>query len=635
MKSKFTLLILLLSVSLTSFSQTIQRYCGHDHVMQKARTDNPNFDLEHDQFIAQAINENNLIRQNDTVYTVQVVFHILYKNGDPYQNVSDSLIQSQLDALNRDFNMRNADTADTRPIFKDIAGNARIEFVLAKKRPNGNCADAIIRKTYNAPSNFTPIILDFLVKEDLFGGSSAWNTNKYLNIWVLDLNKGRNPEEGFLGGYAYFPQMTPVNHNGVAIDYRFFGQNNPYITDVLPGFARYSMGRACVHEVGHWFGLRHIWGDLGTLDPSLGCTADDGINDTPNAATAYANNGSCLDTIVNSCVDEPIDFPDMFENFMDYSSDECQSMYTVEQVAVMRSSLLNFRPQLIHEPIVNETEVIYAEVIENENIELCFDLGECFGFDEMISQFSSGDSTYSSSKGDAQLVQGESCIIYNSSDFNADNDVDSFAVVVYDAHFNEYDTTIFVITIKRLCPTTQTIDVSVAEESVTTICLEGDNCLEGEYTLEFIGQSSTYNSNIFAASITDHCIEFLGLDYRPSDNFKRIFVVSNYGDVLDTTYINVTVTDVATGIELVNSKNNFIDVYPNPTNGLFTIEQNIQTNSDIKVLIYNTIGHVMAQSTITANQRKTVMDIKALSKGVYIVAFSTEDKISFEKLILE
>lgn len=635
MNYRFTLLTLLFAVSFSSFGQSIQRYCGHDQVMQKARTDNPNFDVEHNQFIEQAINENNLIRQNDTVYTVQVVFHILYKDGDQYQNVSDELIQSQLDALNRDFNMRNADTADTRPIFKDLAANARIEFVLAKKRPNGNCADAIIRKTYNAPSNFTPIILDFLVKEDLFGGSSAWNTNKYLNIWVLDLNKGRSPEDGFLGGYAYFPQMTPLVHNGVVMDYRFFGQDNPYIEDVLPAFARYAKGRACVHEVGHWFGLRHIWGDLGTLDPELGCTADDGINDTPNAATAYASNGSCSDTIVNSCLDEPIDFPDMFENYMDYSSDDCQSMYTIEQVAVMRSSLLNFRSQLIYEPTPATTEVIYTEVLENENIEICFDLGECFGLDAMSSNFLNSDSTYQSSNGNAAFTNGEGCILYSASDYIEGDDVDSFSVVVYDENFNEYDTTIFVVTIKQLCPTNETFDVTVAEESVTTICLDGDDCLEGEFTLQFIGESSTYNASIFAGAITDNCIEFLGLDYRPSDNFSQIFVVSNYGDILDTTYINVTVTDVATGIDLVSSENNFIDVYPNPTSGLFTIEQNVLTNKEIKVSIYNTIGTALVSTIINSNERITNLDITSLAKGVYIIAFETDDNLSFEKIILE
>jgi hypothetical protein len=35
-------------------------------------------------------------------------------------------------------------------------------------------------------------------------------------------------------------------------------------------------GRTCTHEVGHYLGLRHIWGDGD-------CTVDDGIADTPDA----------------------------------------------------------------------------------------------------------------------------------------------------------------------------------------------------------------------------------------------------------------------------------------------------------------------------------------------------------------
>ncbi len=633
------LLTLLLSISILSIinlsAQNAHRYCGHDAVLKKARQDNPNYDREYEEFLQNSLTPENVVRSNDTVYTVQVVFHVLYNPNDPYQNVSDSLIYSQLEALNRDFNMRNEDTVDTRPIFKDLAANARIEFVMAKRRPNGLCTNGINRKVYYAHNNFVPIFLDFLVKEDLFGGSSAWFTKKYLNIWVLDLNKGRAPDTGLLGGYAYFPDMTPMKYNGVVMDYRFFGQDNPYIEDILPSFARYAKGRACVHEVGHWFGLRHIWGDLGTIDPLLGCTADDGIDDTPNSATAYASNGLCSDTIVNSCLDEPVDFPDMFENYMDYSSDDCQSLFTIDQVAVIRNSLLTLRPELIYEPVINTTEVITAEVTENQATSVCFELGDCFGLELMESNFCDSDSNYYSALGAAIFTEDESCITYTAAAFDPNNTVDSFCFVVYDERLDETDTTIVVITILEQCPKSETISTTINENATQTICLDADPCLaEISFSLSFCDINGSFSSDLLDASVSDNCIDIETKDYDANNTTEIVCVIADYNNVSDTTYIEVNIAQ-ATGLNVLSSENNLIEVYPNPTEGLFSIINQTKANEDIQVSIYNMIGAELSNTVIKRGITELDIDISAFSKGIYIIAFETSENISFEKITLK
>lgn len=118
--------------------------------------------------------------------------------------------------------------------------------------------------------------------------------------------------------------------------------------------SRYAQGRTTVHEVGHYLGLRHTWGDaIEPLTPD-GCFLDDYIDDTPNNEAAFANqitdriNNPC-DTSINSCYDPYLgrDYPDMFENYMDYSGDQCYNLFTKQQVDFMRFILTTKRAGII------------------------------------------------------------------------------------------------------------------------------------------------------------------------------------------------------------------------------------------------------------------------------------------------
>jgi hypothetical protein len=88
--------------------------------------------------------------------------------------------------------------------------------------------------------------------------------------------------------------------------------------------------------------LRHIWGDGGGILGGSSCNADDGVEDTPNQG--LASNYNCDDT-QNSCPEEPD--MDMIENYMDYSSQDCQNTFTYGQVAIMRAVLEGPRAELL------------------------------------------------------------------------------------------------------------------------------------------------------------------------------------------------------------------------------------------------------------------------------------------------
>ena len=104
------------------------------------------------------------------------------------------------------------------------------------------------------------------------------------------------------------------------------------------------MGRTATHEVGHWMGLRHVWGDGD-------CTVDDGVSDTP---IQEAPNYGCPQ-IQSSCGND-MDGGDQFMNYTDYSDDICFNMFSEGQKVLMRATLApggNHRPLLSSNACVN------------------------------------------------------------------------------------------------------------------------------------------------------------------------------------------------------------------------------------------------------------------------------------------
>lgn len=310
----------------------------------------------------------------DAIYRIPVVVHVVHNNAA--QNLPDSVIIDQIRVLNEDYGRLNPDTVNMRPDFEPVKGNPRIEFVLAQIDPMGNPTTGITR-TNTATATFGSFGLltgDFstleAVKSTADGGHDPWDQARYLNIWVC------NMELPFLGpallGYATPPTglpnwpagQTPDLIDGVVIQYQAFGSNNPNALDFGQG-ALDVRGRTCVHEVGHYLGLRHIWGDGD-------CTQEDGIDDTPNADNQ--SNQDCNFT-KNTCVDNiaGADLPDMVENYMDYSAETCQNSFTDGQVLLMHGVLENQRYDLVHNnpATLNTLSALHVSLFPNPANETC------------------------------------------------------------------------------------------------------------------------------------------------------------------------------------------------------------------------------------------------------------------------
>ncbi|MEO5648537.1 MAG: M43 family zinc metalloprotease [Ginsengibacter sp.] len=246
------------------------------------------------------------------VIVIPVVIHLLY--NDNSQNISDQQILSQITALNQDYRRLNLDAVNTPAPFSNVAADTRISFCLAKTGPDGKPTTGIIRK-YTKESSF---LADDAVKFSSSGGDDAWDATQYLNIWVCNLF-------GRTLGYAVLPG-SPLNKDGVVIKYSVFGTTGSVA-------APYNKGRTATHEIGHWLGLRHLWGDA--------VCGDDGIADTP---PQQASNNSCASfPHLSSCSINQ--YGDMFMNFMDFTDDACMNLFTNGQKLAMRSLFAKGNPK--------------------------------------------------------------------------------------------------------------------------------------------------------------------------------------------------------------------------------------------------------------------------------------------------
>ena len=316
MKTLFCWLALLGSTSL------VAQTCGFDALRADQFATHPADAVYFQHFRAQGVSK--IIQQQQQPgrdhpqLTVPIVFHILH-NGEAEgsgQNLSTARIQAQLAELNAAFSATNTNYGDTPAQWQAATGNAHINFCLAVNDPDGDDDDMGITRQQMAVtgSSWNQNNIDSQIKPAL-----AWDPTRYVNVYVLNI-PGTTAQGGVVG-YAHYPTPNNVGTSidGLVVDYNWLGG---------PGFSQ-SGYNTLVHEMGHYLGLLHPFdGDA--------CNADDGLSDTPNMSEA---------SVVMSCANGYPSGPNtcgeehMYVNYMDYSSDECYTSFTQQQIALMRAVL--------------------------------------------------------------------------------------------------------------------------------------------------------------------------------------------------------------------------------------------------------------------------------------------------------
>lgn len=281
------------------------------------------------------------------VINIPVVVHIIHSNrsgqigGPDNGNISDEQVFSQIKVLNNDFRrLVNTPGFNQNPVGADM----EINFYLATKDENGLPSSGI-RRVFNSKKTF-----DVFGDNLLLSSLSYWDSNRYLNVWVTTLT------DNYIG-FAEFPTAdnvegldvaeTDERTDGVIIDHTVFGNQSGTATGGV-----YTYGRTVTHEIGHWLGLIHIWGDS--------FCGSDYVADTP---TAEGSNSSLeCKPVFSNC--NGIRTQNMIENYLDYTPDSCMNIFTQGQKARVRTvfEVSRRRNRLFNTSVLNFEKVDFPSL---------------------------------------------------------------------------------------------------------------------------------------------------------------------------------------------------------------------------------------------------------------------------------
>jgi hypothetical protein len=601
-------LVYILLIAFVSINIYAQERCGTDLLWEFESQQNPEI-VQKRVLMEEAIS--NYVKKRNTEevqYTIPVVFHIIYNNNT--QQISNTQILSQLQVLNDDFGRNNADANNTPTDFVSLASDTEINFCLAKRDPQNDTTTGITY-TYTDISSFS--LYDIRIFHDSLGGKNIWDPQKYLNIYVCDLTNAL--------GFSSFPGGNPVK-DGVVIDYQNFGTNGT----VIPP---YNLGRTATHEVGHWFNLFHIWGN--------GNCSSDMVDDTPTQET---ENYGCSVHPSPSCSNSG----DMFQNYMDYSNDDCMNLFTEGQKTRMHAT-------------------INTERIEITNSFACSLPFEDIGITENIFPY------------DSQVICGSEIDITTSITNFTDNNISRFKVYysIDNQAFQQYEWSgnlvanssqeiqigntflmpgIHQLTIYTDMPNgfrdlnttndTLNIEFEVKDGNEINLTIQSDNYGEEvswQITDDF-GDVQFEENNILSNQENTYqlcldnniCYTFTIFDQESDGiccNFGNGYVQLN-NQFFSGEYNDQLQLDLCQVISVENIYENNIEVFPNPSSGYIHI-QSIDIINSIK--IYNIHGKLL--DTYIFNTETVHLSLESLEKGLYLLQLNTNKENSIKKIILK
>ncbi|PHR32524.1 MAG: hypothetical protein COA38_06350 [Fluviicola sp.] len=238
---------------------------------------------------------------DDRTIKMPIVFHVIYTNS--VDSISEETILSELANLNQDYSASN-DMSMVENRFKTNIGNPNILFHMLDSSFQENIKGVKYIKSENpvgsSPMNISPLI----------------DSKSTLNIYVYKMGGASTPRPG----------------DFVRIDFNYIGSGTHTLT----------------HEIGHAFGLWHLWGQVSNCNKGKAFGAkmfskgSDDVDDTPPQFSCTDWKGKYQKCPINKRKFKKRNY----NNFMDYNA--CRCMFTNGQVLSMRRTIIERHPELFN-----------------------------------------------------------------------------------------------------------------------------------------------------------------------------------------------------------------------------------------------------------------------------------------------
>lgn len=570
--------------------------------------------------------------QNGGIITIPVVVHVIHSGQalGAAPNITDNQVKSQITVMNNDYRkMVSTPGFNTSPVGADTM----IQFALAKVDPNGNPTDGIDRVNLCQLAWATSAV-DNYVKP-----LTIWDPTKYMNMWSVNFSDSQ------LLGYAQFPSNSGLpglnvnegiaNTDGVVANFATFGSID-YDDGTFMLSDPYDRGRTMTHEVGHFLGLRHIWGDS--------TCGTDYVADTPTHRTA---NGGCpTHPKSNTCgtADE------MFENYMDYTADACMNIFTNNQkdriVAVMNNSPRRLE---LKTSIADQAIPLFANDAELKAVRSCSQ-ASCGATSNITVQFmlyNRGTAALTSAT-ISYSVNGGTSQIFN---WNGNLLQDKYALISIPTGASQGSVSAQItnansVSDQRATNNTASVvignTVPVASTNFTFQLQLDYWGAETNWTLKNSAGSTLYSGGGYTSTYPNALPNLITQNWvLPLNDCYTITVTDSAGDgiyeydghyrILNSAGVVIAagndftttqsrtfkVTQALSTNENVKVVNSFA-IYPNPADDVLNITK---VSNKAKYEIHNTVGQIVKAGDINNNQVR----VGELVKGTYIITIKDKD----------
>lgn len=643
--------------------------CATDEYNEYLRSKNPKMETleQFEAWMANRIQQQQSMSQTGGIIYIPVVVHVIH-NGDAYgvnENITDEQVQSQITVMTQDYRkMLGTPGYNTNAVGADV----QVEFVLAKVDPNGNPTNGIDRVNL-CQDSWSDTDIDGIVKP-----TTIWDPTQYMNMWSVNFS------DSTLLGYAQFPESTLAglstaaqssSTDGVVAGYRSFGSSSLATGDFS---APYDKGRTMTHEVGHFLGLRHIWGDNTTCPSTNTSTNKDFCADTP---AANAPNYGCV-TGTDSCPSNP--GVDMIQNYMDYTDDTCMNIFTNDQKTRIttvlnnsprRASLKTSNKDVAIPLFANDAEVKIENLCSGSSIATCSNpnpglpLKQVSLYNRGTANLTSATLTYNIDGGTNYTYNWTGSLATNKyalislPNTGADG---MLTVTVTAANGTDQrasnNTSVMSFTGGSAAPT-----VPYYNYTTFTFTLIGDRYgTETTWSLKNAAGTTLYSGGPYTNSTSNGTQTLVNNQTwtLPTNGCYYLTVNDSYGDGINGDYgsgsytvktnsgaitvVNNTTFTSSSAVHyftnnasLVNESFNMLEgvvLYPNPSRDFFTISIPAGLEKTGKMEIFNSIGQKVMTKAVVSDADLNV-NVSNFANGVYFLNLNVGDSSKTLKFIKE